>query len=163
MQDKTRNIYTRHTRQSVHYVIHVNQYITSYMSISTLLLNNLTLSHGSWHYLTINSAKSMFHIYGSRLSHFLDKRRITIFLIWYSKYVTWYSYISSNVTFSLWKTWYNDHKFVIPGIWHEKIVLTKFWLSCFPFLHGSSLCVCVCALSSRFSKYAVLIFQYPSF
>ena len=40
--------------------------------------------------------------YGSQLSHILYKPSITVFLMWYAKYITWYSrYISSNVTFTL--------------------------------------------------------------
>ena len=73
-------------------------------------------------------------VYGSRLSHILDKPSISVFPIWYTNYITWYTrYIISNVTFTIWKTWYNDCKCVVPGISHEKLGLTKNLPACSPF------------------------------
>ena len=52
------------------------------------------------------------------------------------QYITWYTwYINSNVTFTIWKAWYNDYKRVVPGISHEKLGLTKNLSTCsiFPY------------------------------
>ena len=74
------------------------------------------------------------YLYGSRSSHLLDKPSISTFSIWYTKYIAWYTrYIISNVTATIRKTWYNDYKFVRPGILHNKLDLTKKNLACSPF------------------------------
>ena len=115
MQDKTRNVY---------HVIHVNQYITSYMSISKVLLNNLKLSHGNLHYLTIDSAKSKLYIYGRDCyislinldNDFFDLIHQVCQLIFLCQFQYHFHFV---------KTWYNDQKFVIPGVSHEKNCFNK--------------------------------------
>ena len=49
-----------------------------------------------------------------------------LFPIWY----TWYTwFIISHVTFTFWKTWYDDYKCMIPGLLHEKLSLKIFLAS----------------------------------
>ena len=75
-----------------------------------------------------------FVFYGGRLSDILDKPSVWVFPIWYTTYITWYTrYIISNVTFTIWKTWYNDCKCVVPGISHEKLGLRKNLSACSSF------------------------------
>ena len=70
------------------------------------------------------------NIYKSWLSMEVNcqTRSMYVFLVWYSQNIIWYTwYIISNVTFTFWKTWYNNYKFVMPGISHEKLGLNFFF------------------------------------
>ena len=61
---------------------------------------------------------------GSRSSDIFKNPSITVFLIWYIKYVTWYSwYISFNVNCTLCKTWYNDSWYIVQTSWFNKILI----------------------------------------
>ena len=85
-------------------------------------------------YLVYQMMYLVYYVYGSWLSRILDKPNIWVFLNWYTKYVTWCTwYIISNVTFTIWKTWYNNCKCAAPGILHKKFSLTKNLSACSPF------------------------------
>ena len=85
------------------------------MHMSLLLLNYFELS-----FLTNGQ------VCGSWLSHILDVPSTPFLPIWCVQYITWYTrHIISNVTFTFWKTWYNDFKCVVLGISHEKRSLAK--------------------------------------
>ena len=137
-----------------HFPSRLDRYLASFepylllmlMHMSLLLLNYFELS-----FLTKGQ------IYGSRLSHILDIPSIPFFPIWCAQYITWYTrYIISDVTFTFWKTWYNDFKCIVPGISHEKRSLTKNFFSRLPvsMLHhrNSSILEChICAVQSSFA------------
>ena len=94
-------------------------------------------------------------------------RSMYVFLVWYSQNIIWCTwYIISNVTFTFWKTWYNNYKFVMPGISHEKLGLKFFfcWLTISMLIHRNSSIlqghICTVQSSfvlelSRFSRFAI--------
>ena len=64
--------------------------------------------------------------YEIRLSHILDIPSISVFPIWYTRYIISYTrYIISNVTFTFWSPVITITKCVMLGILHEKHGSTK--------------------------------------
>ena len=94
-------------------LIHMTLLIHTYNTFDTY--NYFELNYFSYYVFPWRKVKFMeggCHIF---LIYLVD----CFFLIWYTPSII------SNANFTSWKTWYNDCKWVVPGILHKKNRLTK--------------------------------------